>query len=53
MVQKRHICFCFDDIKSITFLLSANLAVFLHLIITLILLNFAKDFYKIDHSTIN
>ena len=53
MVQKRHICFDFNDRKSIIHLRSANLAKFLHLIITLILLNFARGFYKIDISLIN
>ena len=53
MVPKRHICFDFNDRKSIIHLRSANLAKFLHLIITLILLNFAEDFYKTDLSPIN
>lgn len=53
MVQKRHICFDFNDRKSIIYLQSANLAKFLHLIVTLILLNFVVDFYKIDISLIN
>ena len=53
MVPKRHIFFNLNDIKSIILLQTANLAIILHLIITLILLNFTEDFYKIDISLIN